>query len=137
MEEKYVLKIQENEDRSKSNTKRLDEHDKKIDELSDMYVALTKVDNKVTNVEKDVTEIKTDLKSIKEKPSKRWEQVVNLVITRYRNSYTGFSCCKIRIMRGEMSYGTIFNVGNDIRLCHIRWHSFFGGRIYKECLVDK
>lgn len=103
MEEKYVLKIQENEYRSKNNAKRLDEHDKRISELSDMYIALTKVDNKVTNVEKDVTEIKNDLKSIKEKPIKRWEQVINLIITRYRNSYTGFSYCKIRIMRGEIS----------------------------------
>ena len=129
MEEKYVLKIQENEDRSKSNTKRLDENDKKLDELSDMYVALTKVDNKVTNVEKDVTEIKTDLKSIKEKPSKRWEQVVNLAITRYRNSYTGFSYCKIRIMRGEISYERIkktnrckehgHTCANNIVLCFI------------------
>lgn len=98
MDEKYMLKIQENEDRSKSNTRRIDEHDKKIDELSDMYVALTKVDNKVTNVEKDVTEIKSDLKVIKEKPSKRWEQIVSLVITRYRYSYTGIFISKIRII---------------------------------------
>lgn len=98
MDEKYVLKIQENEDRSKSNTHRIDEHDKKIDELSDMYIALTKVDNKVTNVEKDVTEIKSDLKVIKEKPSKHWEQVVNLVITRYRYSYIRVFISKVRII---------------------------------------
>ncbi len=100
MEEKYIVKIQENEDRSKSNTHRLDEHDKKIDELSDMYIALTKVDNKVTNVEKDVSSIKSDIKEMKDKPVKRYEQIVSLVITRYSNSYTGFFISKIRVIGG-------------------------------------
>ena len=61
MEEKYIEKIIETEQRSKSNTKRLDEHDEQIKELSNVYVALTKVDDKVTNVENDVGEIKKDL----------------------------------------------------------------------------
>ncbi len=104
MDEKYIAQIQANEDRSKSNTKRIEVHDKKIEELSDMYVALTKVDDKVTNVEKDVTEIKSDLKDIKEKPSKRYEQIISLIITRYSNSYTGFFISKIRVIGGEV-YG--------------------------------
>lgn len=90
MDEKHIQTLIETEARSKSNTHRIDEHDKKIDELSDMYIALTKVDSKVANVERDVTEIKSDLKDIKEKPAKHWEQIISLIITRYRNSYTGF-----------------------------------------------
>lgn len=90
MDEKHIQTLIETETRSKSNTHRIDEHDKKIDELSDMYIALTKVDNKVSNVEKDVSSIKSDIKEIKDKPAKRWEQIISLIITRYRNSYTGF-----------------------------------------------
>lgn len=90
MDEKHIQTLIETEARSKSNTHRIDEHDKKIDELSDMYIALTKVDNKVSNVEKDVSSIKSDIKEIKDKPAKRWEQIISLIITRYRNRYTGF-----------------------------------------------
>lgn len=68
------------EDRSKSNTKRLDEHDEQIKELSNVYIALTKVDDKVTNVENDVSEIKSDLKDIKEKPAQNWDKIVTTII---------------------------------------------------------
>lgn len=99
MEEKYIQKVIEIEQRSKSNTKRIDEQDKKIDELSDVYLALTKVDNRVSNVEKNVDEIKADVKEIKEKPSKRYDQITSLIITRHSNSYTGFFISKIRVVR--------------------------------------
>ncbi len=80
MEDKYIVQIQQNEDRSKSNTKRLDEHDKQLKELSNVYVALTKVDDKVTNVESDVSEIKNDLKEIKDKPNKQMNQIWSWVV---------------------------------------------------------
>lgn len=75
-DQKMLKKLIEVEQRSKSNTKRLDEHDEQIKGLRNVYVALTKVDDKVTNVEKDVTEIKADMKEIKEKPAKNWDKIV-------------------------------------------------------------
>lgn len=80
MEEKYIEKIVEIEQRSKSNTKRLDEHDNQLKELSNVYVALTKVDDKVTNVENDVGEMKKDIKDIKDKPSKKLDQVWGYIV---------------------------------------------------------
>lgn len=80
MEDKYIERILETEQRSKSNTHRLDEHDEQLKELSNVYVALTKVDNKVTNVENDVSEIKTDLKEIKDKPSKRLDSIWGYIV---------------------------------------------------------
>lgn len=74
--EKLLIEINQ---RSKSNTKRLDEHDEQIKELSNVYVALTKVDDKVTNVEKDVSEMKEDLKDIKEKPTKNWDKIITTI----------------------------------------------------------
>lgn len=74
MQEKELIeRLVQNEQRSKSNTKRLDEHEEQIKELSNVYIALTKVDDKVSNVENDVSEMKKDLKDIKEKPIKEYE----------------------------------------------------------------
>ncbi len=78
------------EQRSKSNSKRLDEHDKKLEELSDMYVALTKVDNKVENVKQDVSVIKQDIKDIKEKPSKRLDQIIGDILSVLIGGLIGF-----------------------------------------------
>lgn len=84
MEEKYIEKIIETEQRSKSNTKRLDEHDDKIQELSNVYVALTKTNDKVDKIESDVSEMKTDLKEIKSEPKKKmdliWGYIVSAVV---------------------------------------------------------
>ena len=82
MNNEYIERLVAVEQRSKSNTKRLDEHsttliayDKRMDELSDVYVALTKVNDKVDNVEKNVNEIQKDIKDIKGKPAEKLEKL--------------------------------------------------------------
>lgn len=90
-----LVKVEQSE---KSAHHRLDEHETKINELSNVYIALTKVDDKVTSVEKDVSEMKSDIKDIKEKPGKRWDTIVLALITRNRNSGSGFCFRKTRII---------------------------------------
>jgi len=84
MDKKEIERLVEVEQRSKSNTKRIDEHDEKIEKLENVYVALTKTNDKVDKIESDVSEMKTDLKEIKDKPSKRldliWGYIVSVII---------------------------------------------------------
>ena len=82
MSNDYLERLVAVEQRSKSNTKRIDEHsitltdhDRRIDELSDVYVALTKVNDKVDNVVKNVTEMKEDIKEIKNKPAEKLDKL--------------------------------------------------------------
>lgn len=81
MDKNDVKLITEINERSKSNEKRLDEHDTKIAKLTDVYIALTKVSDKVNIIDDDVKEIKSDLQDIKEKPTKRYEQVVGYILS--------------------------------------------------------
>ena len=97
MEKEYIERMIEIEQRSKSNTKRLDEHDKQLKELSNVYVALTKVDDKVTNVENDVSEMKKDIKDIKDKPSKRLDQIIGYILSTLIGGVVGFILFKIGI----------------------------------------
>ncbi len=78
------IKLEEINQRSKSNTKRLDEHDSKIDKLENVYIALTKMDGRVERVEGDVGEIKDNIKIISDKtnePNKlkalKWEKLID------------------------------------------------------------
>lgn len=88
MNNEYLERLVAVEQRSKSNTKRLDdkdnkdaEQDNKISALSDVYIALTKVNDKVANIEDNVEDIKKDLREIKEKPSKRMDLIWGYVIS--------------------------------------------------------
>ena len=81
MDKEEIKLITEIDQRSKSNTKRLDEHENKISKLSEFYIALTKVNDKVDTIDSDVKEIKTDIQQIKEKPTKRYEQILGYVLS--------------------------------------------------------
>lgn len=78
MEEKERLaKVEE---KVKINSDKLNDHEQKIEKLSDVYIALTKVNDKVENVENDVSEMKADIKVIKDKPAKRFENIVDTIL---------------------------------------------------------
>lgn len=66
LDEKYIEKIAEIEQRSKSNTKRLDEYDGQIKELQNTYSIMEKMDYRMENVENNVSEIKEDIQKSKE-----------------------------------------------------------------------
>lgn len=91
-ETKWITEI---EQRSKQNAKRLDTHDKKIEELSDVYIALTKVNDKVDTIDTDVKEIKKDISDIKQKPAKRYEQIIGYVLSALIGGLVGFILFKI------------------------------------------
>ena len=81
--------------RSKNNTKRIDEHEKKIEELSDVYIALTQVNDKVNTIDTDVKEVKKDLQEIKDKPAKRYETIIGCLITAVISIIVGYLFAKI------------------------------------------
>ena len=83
MEQKldYEHRLTEVEDRSKSNTKRLDEQEKRLDNLGDLVGAVKVLADREERIESDVREIKTDLKEVASKPAKRWENLVAQIIS--------------------------------------------------------
>lgn len=129
MDEKYIQKIIENEQRSKSNTYRIDELENEQKNERDLIVSVKELATEVKHMREDVSKMDSRLTNIETKPAKRWEQIISLIITRYRNSYTGFSYCKIRLMKGEISYERIkktnrckeysYTCANNIVLCFI------------------
>ncbi len=95
MKREDIELMKEIEQRSKSNTKRLDDHDKKLEELSDVYIALTKTNDKVDVIDKDVKDIKSDIKEIKDKPSKRLDQIVGYILSALLGGLIAFVFAKI------------------------------------------
>lgn len=77
LDEKYIEKITEIEQRSKSNTKRLDEYDGQIKELQNTYTIMEKMDYRMGNVENNVSEIKEDIQKSKEQKGMKWDKLID------------------------------------------------------------
>lgn len=65
------------ENRSKSNTHRLDEMEKKQDEMTELVQSVATIAQKQVDMDGDVQEIKQDVKGLLAVPNKRWNAVVD------------------------------------------------------------
>lgn len=80
MDTEYEHRLTEVEERTKSNSYRLDEVEKRQDNLDDLVSTVKVLAVKEENVENVVTEIKSDVKSLAGKSGKRWDSIVEKVI---------------------------------------------------------
>jgi len=83
------------EDRSKSNTKRLDDVERRQDNLDELVSTVKVLAVREENVESDVKEIKTDVKSLKDIPGKRWNSVVEKIICVIAGAVAAYIMTKI------------------------------------------
>lgn len=95
MDLQHEQRLTEVEERSKSNTKRLDEYKKKQDDLLELVGAVKVLATREEQVETDVKEIKADVKSLTQKPAQKWEKAVTTVLTTIIAAVVGFMLAKI------------------------------------------
>ncbi len=81
MDFEHERRLTEVEERSKSNTHRIDEVEKRQNDLDKIVNTVSRLDEREKRVETDVKEIKTDVKNLKSIPAKRWEQIITLIIS--------------------------------------------------------
>lgn len=69
------------EDRTKSNTHRLDEMERRQNDLDELVSTVKVLAVREEAVEADVKEIKSDVKELNGKSGKKWDSLVNLIIS--------------------------------------------------------
>lgn len=79
MEKTDIIKLQETEDRSKSNTKRLDELEQEVKENRELTVAVKEIATEMKHLREDQTDMNNRLKKIEEKPVKEYEETKSKV----------------------------------------------------------
>ncbi len=77
MELNFEHRITAVEDRSKSNSRRLDEVERRQDNLDKLATSVEVLATKEASVEQDVKEIKTDVKALASKPAKRMDALID------------------------------------------------------------
>lgn len=95
MEVKFEHRITEVEERSKSNTHRIDEVEKRQDNLDKLATSVAVLAEREKKVEDNVEEIKSDVKSLTTKPAQRWENLVGQIISILVAAIAGFIFAKI------------------------------------------
>lgn len=80
MDLEHEKRLTETEQRSKSNTKRLDTVEKWQADFGELIGTVKVLADREERVEKDVGEIKEAVHEIKEKPGKRWDGVIDKII---------------------------------------------------------
>lgn len=80
MEREFEHRLTEVEERSKSNTHRLDSMEKRQDEMDKLVTSVATLANEQAHIKKDVEEIKTGVNTLTEKPGKRWDAIVDKAV---------------------------------------------------------
>lgn len=95
MDLEHEKRLTEVEERSKSNTHRLDEMERRQDNLDDLVSTVKVLAVREENVENDVKEIKSDVKSLTSKSGQRWDSMVDKIIVTVVAAIAGFILAKI------------------------------------------
>ena len=96
--EELIALTHDNEQRSKSNTHRIDKLEEQQKQLSDLVSAVAVLAERQNQIGDDVNSIKRELKSIAEKPAKRWDGVVDKIISAIIAAIMGYALARIGLV---------------------------------------
>jgi len=95
MDRKDIEKLQEIDDRSKSNTKRLDKLEPKVEDIHNLTIAVKEIATETKLMREDMNKIDKRVIAIEEKPSKRIEQMIGYILSALICGLIGFALAKI------------------------------------------
>lgn len=95
MDFEHEERLSKVEERSKSNTHRINDLEKRQDNLDELVGTVKVLAVREENVETNVKEIKNDVKSLTGKSGKRWDGLVDKIIMVVVAAVVGFILAKI------------------------------------------
>lgn len=93
--EELIALTHDNEQRSKSNTHRIDKLEEQQKQLSDLVSAVAVLAERQNQIGDDVNSIKREIKVLAEKPAKRWEGIVDKIISTIIAAIMGYALARI------------------------------------------
>lgn len=93
--EELIALTHDNEQRCKSNTHRIDQLAKQQENLEKLISAVAVIADKQTRLEADVGDIKRDIKTLAEKPGKRWESLIDKIVSILVAALMGYALARI------------------------------------------
>lgn len=81
MDEQIIKDVAEIQQRSKSNTRRIDAMEHQIADLQQLVATVAVIAEKQNTMEDGIEEIKTKVGLLMDKPARRWDTLITAVIT--------------------------------------------------------
>ena len=97
MDLEHEKRLTEVEERSKSNSHRLDDVEKRQNNLDKLVATVEVLAVKENTVENDVKEIKRDVKMLTNKPAQKWDSMVEKIILTLVAGIVGFLLSQLGI----------------------------------------
>ena len=95
MEVQFEHRLTEVEDRSKGNTRRIEELEERQNNLDALVGTVQVLADREGRVEEDVKEIKSDVKSLTNKSAKKWDNLITQIISILVAAVVGFVLAKL------------------------------------------
>ena len=93
--EELIALTHDNEQRSKSNTHRINELEEQQKQLNKLVSAVAVLAEKQNKIGDDVDDIKKEVKALADKPVKRWDGVVDKIISAIIAAIMGYALARI------------------------------------------
>ena len=93
----YIRRLTAVEDRSKSNTRRLDKMEKVQETLTELVQSVATIAQKQVDMDSDMKEVKADVKELTGKPGRRWESIVEKALLTAVAALVGWCLLKLGI----------------------------------------
>lgn len=88
--EELAIKLEGVDSRGRSNTHRIDKMEERQDNMEQLVSSVALLATEQEHIKGDVTEIKADVKTLAEKPGKRWDALVGVIISALAAGMVGF-----------------------------------------------
>lgn len=95
MDTGYLERLVEVEQRSKSNTKRLDEDERKIEDIHSLALSIRDIATEVKLMREDLNKIDKRVLAIEDKPSKRMDLIWGYVMSALIGGIIGYILIKL------------------------------------------
>ena len=93
--EELIAWAHDNEQRSKSNQHRIEQLEERQENLDKLVSSVAVIAEKQNRMEADVGDIKRDMRTLTEKPAKRWDGIVDKVISILVAAIMGYALARI------------------------------------------
>lgn len=87
MENEKLIRIEEN---NKNTIKRLDSLERKIEDVCKITISIKELTMEIKQMREDVNKMESRVEILEEKPRKRWDNMVNQIITMVIAGIMGF-----------------------------------------------
>ena len=95
MDLEHERRLTEVEERSKSNTHRIEDVERRQDNLDKLVTTVNVLATREENIENTVDEVRCDVKTLINKPAKRWDGLVDKIIMTIAAAIIGFILAKV------------------------------------------